>query len=165
MIAFYGNKPIDKIGYNCFSQWFPSVFYEDGVKFYTAEQYMMLRKAVLFNDHKASNLILKTADPYECKKIGREVKGFSELIWKENARQIVFEGNLLKFSQNQEMKYVLLSTGNKYIVEGSKVDRVWGSGLSETDSLNTPIEQWPGTNWLGQCLMEVRRVLQTKTFK
>ena len=35
-----------------YSQWFPSVFKENEIKFIDAEHYMMYKKAIFFNDEK-----------------------------------------------------------------------------------------------------------------
>lgn len=38
-------------------------------------------------------------------------------------------GNYLKFSQNPELREILLSTGSKMIVEASPSDKIWGIGF------------------------------------
>ncbi len=61
----------------------------------------------------------------------------------------------LKFSQNQELKTLLLSTGDSILVEASSYDKIWRIGLNEYDAKKTKIEDWPGENLLGKALMEV----------
>ena len=66
----------------------------------------------------------------------------------------------LKFSQNQELKTLLLSTDDSILVEASSYDNIWGIGLNESDAKNTKMEDWPGQNLLGKALMEVRDFLR-----
>ena len=90
------------------------------------------------------------------KQMGRKVKNFKEEIWMENARNIVAQGCYYKFNQNPELKQFLESTKDKILVEASPYDKLWGIGLNESDAIRTPMESWPGKNWLGECLMKVR---------
>lgn len=59
-------------------------------------------------------------------------------------REIVY----IKFSENEKLKQVLLSTGNRDIYEHTKRDSFWGDGGDGS-----------GENWLGRILMEVRDIL------
>jgi ribA/ribD-fused uncharacterized protein len=142
----------------CLSQWFDSPFEENGERYYNCEQYMMKQKAKLFGDAEIEAKILKSKSPKTIKALGRKVKGFNEEIWNENKFNIVFRGNLLKFRQNPEMREFLLNTKNKYLVEASPYDKIWGIGLSEKDAKKTPFINW-GENLLGKALMEVRKEL------
>lgn len=121
---------------------------------------MMYNKAILFRDEVASIQILREHDPKEIKKIGRLILNFKEDEWSYNARRIVTDGNLYKFSQNPHLKEYLLSTGNQILAESAHYDKVWGTGLNEENTRKTPQDKWPGTNWLGQCLMSVRETLK-----
>lgn len=58
------------------SQWHPSRFVVDGIKYTCAEQYMMSHKALMFKDDVAYRKIMKTNRPQEQKELGRSVKGF-----------------------------------------------------------------------------------------
>ena len=92
--------------------------------------------------------------------MGRIVKNFDEEIWNKIADIIVYEANLAKFSQNANLKKLLLDNNNNKIIECSPYDNIWGNGLNITDTLNTPKEQWKGTNRLGKALMKVRDTLR-----
>lgn len=143
-----------------YSQFFPCIFLEDGIQYTCAEQYMMAKKALLFNDMDSYNEILSLANPYKIKALGRRVKNFDQKIWDEYKEDIVFKGNLLKFSQNQELCKELLATENKEIVEASPTDIIWGIGLAETDPDIYDKSKWKGTNLLGKAIMKVRDVLK-----
>lgn len=142
-----------------FSQWYPSTFTVDGVKYNTAEQYMMAMKAYYFNDYAAYDAIMKTNDPSEQKAIGRTVKNFNVEAWNAVSRGFVYKANMAKFSQDKFLLKVLLNTGDKELVEASPYDRIWGVGRSAVDPKILDKANWLGTNWLGEVLMKVRKDL------
>ena len=88
--------------------------------------------------------------------LGRKVKNFDEKKWNETKYSIVFAGNLLKFSQDENLKDFLLSTKNDIIVEASPYDKIWGMGMSADDEFVENPTRWKGENLLGFALMEVR---------
>uniref|UniRef100_A0A7S4NKS3 NADAR domain-containing protein n=1 Tax=Paramoeba aestuarina TaxID=180227 RepID=A0A7S4NKS3_9EUKA len=139
-----------------FSQWHKSKFYEDGVEFSSAEQYMMYQKAKLFNDQVTANKIMKTHSPKEQKALGRQVRGFKNKVWNNNKEAIVTQGNYLKFSQNKELREHLFNTTGTTLVEASPNDTIWGIGLHEADPRAQSRDTWLGENLLGQCLNNTR---------
>ena len=138
------------------SQWHQAPFTIDGREFVCAEQYMMFCKALLFGDRDAAKRIGATTSPHEQKELGRQVRGFEEGIWRVFREGIVFSANLAKFTQCDELRGALLSTGSRTLVEASPHDRVWGVGLAETDPRILDPVNWRGENLLGQILMRVR---------
>jgi ribA/ribD-fused uncharacterized protein len=142
------------------SQWHKSSFILDDITYNCCEQRMMHMKALLFEDHENAELILNQEEPKEQKKLGRLVKNFDEDIWNKIADSIVYEANLAKFSQNQDLKDLLLATNDDEIIEASPYDNIWGNGLNITDTLKTPKDQWKGENRLGKALMKVRNTLR-----
>lgn len=143
-----------------FSQWYRSKFVAEGIEFCTAEQYMMYQKAVLFSDWRIADEILLTKEPKEQKALGRKVFGFDPEIWNAHARDIVTTGNYAKFTQNERLKGIILDSGDKILVEASPYDKIWGIGLDVETAKVTPVDQWKGTNWLGECLMQVRYMIK-----
>ena len=141
------------------SQWYPSRFIEDKILFSCAEQYMMYHKALYFKDEVTAENILNTKSPDKQKKLGRTVVGFDPNAWNEVKLDVVIQGNRLKFTQNQDLKELLLDTGKRILAEASPYDRVWGIGLSENDPDSENQEQWRGKNLLGKALMIVRSEL------
>lgn len=148
-IFFWGNN-------SPFSNWHPSVFVHNGIKFNRGEQYMMYSKAMLFGDVETAQKILESNDPGIQKKLGRQVKDYNEDIWAEKRVDIMVSGLIEKFKQNPEMLKVLLDTGDDEIVEASPFDTVWGIGLTAKDPRSKNKEQWLGQNLLGITLMKVR---------
>jgi ribA/ribD-fused uncharacterized protein len=143
-----------------FSQWYSSHFTENNVKYCTAEQYMMHHKALLFEDHAIAEQILKTSDPAAQKRLGRLVNNFDVQKWNEVARDIVYRGNYLKFTQNPQLLNRLLSIEADIFVEASPYDAIWGIGLNETLARETTPDKWPGSNWLGLALTKLRDELR-----
>ncbi len=161
-LFFWGHTPSrdGSVTKACFSQWFVSPFTVDGIIYPTAEHWMMAGKARLFQDHETLELILAAPDPKSAKALGRQVKGFKDDVWKANARRLVTEGNIAKFSQDERLKAFLLDTGTKVLVEASPYDRIWGIGLGAEDPKAKHPSTWQGDNLLGFALMDVREVIR-----
>ncbi len=163
-VCFWGHQERDgQVTKSCFSQWYNSMFKENGNEFLTAEHYMMYHKAKLFDDEHACQRILSATTPGEAKAIGREVVGFNQAVWDEKRFEIVVRANAAKFSQNSELKAFLLNTGSRVLVEASPVDAIWGIGLAQDDPATETPATWRGLNLLGFALMEVREQLHSRT--
>ena len=120
---------------------------------------LMAGKARLFKDDEALVQILDAPDPHTAKALGRSVRGFDDKVWKANARKIVTEGNVHKFSQNEQLMEFLLATGDAVIVEASPRDQIWGIGLGQENPRALDPTQWRGQNLLGFALMDVRSAI------
>lgn len=162
-LFFWGHQPArdGAIIKTCMSQWWPAEFSENGHNYKTAEHYMMAGKALLFGDNETFERILQKTSPKDVKDLGRQVQHFDPQVWEEHKFQIVRQGNLLKFTQNEPLKQFLIQTKNKVLVEASPVDPVWGIGLAEDHANALNPAAWRGENLLGFALMEVRDVLNT----
>jgi ribA/ribD-fused uncharacterized protein len=124
-------------------------------KFNCAEQYMMYHKAKTFNDTDKASEIRIATKPSAQKTLGGTVRGFNGAVWDSVRLGIVEQGNYLKFSQNEDLKRVLLETGDRLLVEAAKSDRIWGIGYTAGVAKTTPRDEW-GQNLLGIALMNVR---------
>lgn len=71
--------------------------------------------------------------------------------WESVKDDIMRTAVRLKFSQNEDMKQLLLSTGDAVLVEHTKNDRYWGDGGDGR-----------GRNMLGKILMEIREELRNR---
>jgi ribA/ribD-fused uncharacterized protein len=139
----------------------PSADFEiNGVTYNCCEQFMMAEKARVFDDADAAQAILAAKSPRDQKALGRTIRGFRERTWNAVCRGIVYCGNLAKFSQDAQLRELLLGTGHRTIVEASPKDPIWGIGLSQDDPQVENPSQWQGTNWLGVALMQVRDELR-----
>jgi ribA/ribD-fused uncharacterized protein len=148
-----------------FSQWHPSPFEVDGIKYATAEHWMMAGKARLAGDEATLEMILdnsqkKQPDPSLAKRLGRAVRGFDATKWDEAKFGIVVQGSHHKYEQNPELRAYLLSTGDSVLVEASPHDAIWGIRLGERDPGAGDPMRWKGENLLGFALMQVRASLR-----
>ena len=120
---------------------------------------MMYEKAVLFSDLEVGAQILQSTSPETQKALGRKVKNFDKRIWEAKRLQIVTEGNYHKFVHSlktgEDLKAMLLETGDKELVEASPMDRIWGVGFAEKNALDQRAK-W-GLNLLGKAVMEARK--------
>jgi len=165
-IYFFGYEGNDP--HVCLQQWFPAPFtaprnpYKGDntlVEFPTTEHHMMYHKALLMNDTNVAAKILapENSHPSRAKALGREVSNFDVDVWKREADRIVEEGNFAKFGQNEDLKAVLLGTGDRELVESSPDDKIWGIGFKGDEGEGKESE-W-GNNGLGKALMRARERL------
>ncbi len=146
--------------YGCFSNWYPVKFKVDGIEFISSEQYMMFSKARLFGDTVTAAKILQATDQMTIKKLGREVTPFDGSLWNSRDMEIMKKGLLAKFSQNEDIKEILLSTGDNILAECAPRDLKWGIGYSVGSPAVQDPSKWRGQNKLGQVLMNIRDELR-----
>lgn len=159
-IYFWGHhEKGEKVTKACFSQWYPSYFIIDGIRYNCAEQYMMAEKARVFCNEETRKKILQATEPDVIKQLGREVRNFDAEKWDAVSGDVVVRGNIAKFGQNEELRKFLLATENKVLVEASPYDKIWGIGMKQAEAEKAYPHIWKGTNKLGFALMEVRDVL------
>ncbi len=159
---FWGHTPkvpgvVDK---SCLSQWYLAPFEVEGVRYLTAEHWMMAEKARLCGDSETLARILAAATPAEAKKLGRKVSPFDPQRWEAARFEAVVRGNVAKFSAHEELRRFLLATGEAVLVEASPRDRVWGIGMGASNPDAQDPAKWRGLNLLGLALMEARKRLE-----
>ena len=90
-LFFWGHQPSKdgSIIKTCFSQWWKSVFIENGRKYCCMEQYMMAKKAELFEDNEILEEIMETTDPKKIKALGRKVKNFSVRKYNKDKERMI----------------------------------------------------------------------------
>ncbi|AXB42587.1 hypothetical protein A4R43_08630 [Amycolatopsis albispora] len=158
---FWGHTPGDaEVDKWCLSQWWPAEFTVDGVRYRSAEQFMMAEKARLFGDAEAEKLILASETPAEAKKLGRAVREFDQETWVARRFDIVVRGNEAKFGQDERLREFLLSTGDQVLVEAAPRDVIWGIGLGAANPRAADPASWRGRNLLGFALMAARDTLR-----
>lgn len=147
--------------YGCFSNWYPAEFDYAGRHFANSEQFMMYHKVLMFCKYDLAKQIMNTSDPARCKRIaGQKFPEFDPFLWEKTCRTIVKRGVKAKFVQNEDIRKMLLSTGNALLAECSPYDMKWGIGIDIKDPDRFDISKWKGKNLLGRILMEVREELR-----
>lgn len=138
----------------------PRAFEHDGVRYETAEHFMMAGKARLFRDDEMLAQILASRTPAEAKALGRSVRDYDDVAWGRARWQIVVEGNVGKFGAHDDLRAFLLGTGERVLVEASPRDRIWGIGMGASNPDAQHPARWRGQNLLGFALMEARARLR-----
>lgn len=136
-----------------FSNFYYTKFEYKGHIVNSSEQAFMLEKVYMF-DPTMINIIANTTNPAQVKKLGRKVQNFNEKKWFDVSFEVMVRILIRKFA-NENLKQVLLNTGDKIIVEASPYDYLWGAGMG----INNPDllkNKWVGQNRLGSALMVVR---------
>ena len=121
---------------NLFSQWADTPFIVNGRLYYTAENYMMSEKAILFRDYKMYELIMASWDPDETKRLGKRVANFDQAAWDKSFREIIFHGNLGKANGCSAFLNALLASGDAVLIEASPYDATYGAGMEAKDLLD-----------------------------
>ena len=141
------------------SQWHARYFNVNNVIYNSAEQFMMVAKALLMEDYDMALLIKSKKSPFEMKKLGRNVKNFDEQLWNRYKRDVVYRGNMMKFGQNKDLRDKLFATFPSKLVEASPFDTTWGIGLTAKVARHMDPSDWIGYNLLGEILTKVRNDL------
>lgn len=132
--------------YGCFSNFAPYSFIYDNILWKTSEHYFQSQK---FEDRHHIEKIINAKNPMIAAQLGRSrkvsIKKDWELIKDDIMRRAVYE----KFSQNTDIREILLSTNEAKIIENTTNDYYWGCG-----------EKGNGLNMLGIILMETRAKLR-----
>ena len=102
---------------------------------------------------------MKSTDPGQMKRMSHNIKGLDELKWKPNARTTMEKACWLKFSQNENLKELLVGSQG-LLVEANRNDKLFSCGLSLANPNVLDKNKWEGENVLGQILTSLR-----ETFK
>lgn len=136
-------------------------FYSDlyNKTFKTTEQYFMYAKAMYFSDEQAADQIIDADTPQQAKDLGRAVKNYVDSEWSKIRYSVMYEANLLKFLQNNDLRQKLMSTKDSLLIECNVKDLIWSCGLDIKDPDVLDESKWLGQNLLGKVLMDVREYL------
>ncbi|MEK1828809.1 NADAR family protein [Priestia megaterium] len=95
-------------------------------------------------------------NPKRYKQLGRQVKPFNKELWDKKCREVVYQGNYLKFTQNPKLGKELTATHGTTLVEASPFDAIWGIKLGPDNPDRFDRSKWRGKNWLGEVLTKLR---------
>ena len=139
-INFYGqNNP-----YGQFSNFYQAAFTDsENRKWKTTEHYF---QAMKFEEHPEHfGAVQNASTPGASAKMGRSRQRPLRPDWEEVKDGIMMDALRYKFTQHQDLKDILMSTGGKKLVEHTRNDRYWGDGGDGS-----------GKNMLGVLLMQLR---------
>ena len=119
-------------------------FTVDSIKYNSVEQYLIFKKAELFNDEKCMKYVMMQLDPMDMHYLGRTINNYDDEKWKRIREEISYIGNKNKFLQNPELYKKLYNTKLNKLIYYSE-DSIWGCGNNND-----------GENLLGKVLMRIR---------
>ena len=150
--CFYGEL-------NPLSNFHKASFEIDGTLYSSSEQYIQQQKAIFFGDKVAEAKIMAACTPMQCKKEGRFTRNFNQDTWNNNAKAQCFPGIEAKFTQNDWLSKLLISTADETLAEAS-YDELWGTGKHFFHKDCTTRNKWTSVGILGEILMEIRAKLK-----
>lgn len=127
--------------------------------FTSTEKGFMYIKAITFGDSVIASKIMKTNNPAECRKLGRQIKGYDDAAWAKIRYDVFYILNLAKYTQDKELQKKLLDPkfDGKKFVEASPIDKIWGIGYDENNPNIEFNQMYWGKNYLGRILTNIRR--------
>lgn len=142
-IYFYRqNQPFGE-----FSNFYPASFVDkNGITWKTTEHFFQAKK---FENTEHENVIKNLDTPGQAAKQGRSRSRPLRSDWEEVKENIMYECLCYKFLQNKDMLDILVSTGDKKLIEHTRNDRYWADGGDGT-----------GKNRLGVLLMRLREEIK-----
>jgi N-glycosidase YbiA len=170
IIYFYGEKD----SYGEFSNYYPSPFTLNGIRYSTVEHFYQSQKFMGPNATPRSleyaRFIINQNTPNKAKILANQqirggykwVQELNNIIrnyqdvkirsdWEDIKDNIMRKGVMHKFLQNQNLSSLLSMTNDKILVEHTSRDNYWGDAGNGT-----------GQNKLGKILMETRDILKYK---
>ncbi len=132
--------------YGVFSNFSAHPFELDGLEWPTSEHYFQAQK---YAGTPYFERVRQAKTPGEAARLGRSRDYPIRPDWEEVKDDIMRKAVTRKFETYPELKEILLSTGNRHLIENTSDDYYWGCGTRGT-----------GQNKLGQILMEVRNLFR-----
>ncbi len=134
--------------YGCFSNFARYGIEVDGVWWPTTEHYFQAQK---FAGTPYTAQIQRALTPKQAATLGRDRSVPLRSDWEQVKDETMLKAVLRKFETHQDLRTLLLDTGEEEIVESAPGDYYWGCGADGS-----------GQNKLGKILMEVRSILSQR---
>ena len=131
--------------YGCFSNFSRHAIHLKGKRWPTTEHYFQAQK---FAGEPDEEEVRRANKPMLAAQMGRDRKRPLRRDWEKVKERVMLDALRAKFTQHEELKAVLLGTGDAVLVEHTANDSYWGDGGDGS-----------GQNRLGQLLMRVRTEL------
>ena len=141
-IQFYSTRH----EYGCFSNFAAASFVLKGHRWRTSEHYFQAQK---FAGSPREEEIRQARSPAIAARMGRSRRHRLRPDWEKVKDAVMREAVLAKFSQNTDLRAILLGTGDALLIEHTERDSYWGDGGDGS-----------GRNRLGEILMSVRDELR-----
>lgn len=129
-----------------FSNFAPYSIKLDGKRWPTSEHYFQAQK---FLDPAHQEEVRAAKSPMIAARMGRSRQRPLRKDWESSKDHVMRKAVLAKFTQHEDLRALLLSTGNAKLIEHTENDSYWGDGGDGS-----------GKNMLGRILMEVREQLR-----
>jgi ribA/ribD-fused uncharacterized protein len=142
-IYFYSTRE----EYGAFSNFSAHGFELDSKYWKTSEHYF---QAMKFVGTEYADKVREARSPKEAAELGRRRDFPLRKDWEKVKDDVMREAILMKFQTHDDIRELLLSTGDEELVEKTTGDTYWGCGTDGT-----------GKNMLGKILMEVREQLKS----
>ncbi len=142
VINFYSTKD----AYGCFSNFSAHPFRLNNKIWKTSEHYFQAQKFAGTEHEEELRLV---DSPMVVARMGRSRQRPLRKDWETVKDDVMREALRAKFTQNEELKRILLETGDAELVEHTANDSYWGDGGNGS-----------GRNMLGKLLMELRGELK-----
>lgn len=131
--------------YGCFSNFSHHGFIIDGKWWMTSEHFFQAKK---FDGTVYEEKIRLLDNPMRAADMGRNHMLPLRKDWEDVKDDIMRKAVIEKFTQNLDIKKILIQTGEQELVEKTSTDYYWGCGADGS-----------GKNMLGLILMETRKKL------
>ena len=132
--------------FGCFSNFAAYPVELDGKVWPTSEHYFQAQK---FTGTEFEEEIRRVKSPMIAARMGRARSKPLRADWEQVKDEVMRRAVLAKFTQHEELRDILLSTGDALLVEHTRNDSYWGDGGDGR-----------GRNMLGQILSSVREELR-----
>lgn len=153
---FFSKTTDEELSASAFNMWYEAPFKVGELEYRTVRQYFLAEKAKTFGDEETRMRIIESDDSEEMESLAASVKGFDANVWEEVKYAVMLVGNYHKFWNNNDLKKMLMDSGNSVIVYTDRDDLLWGIGMDTSDTRAYTPELWQGRNLLGFAMMELR---------
>jgi ribA/ribD-fused uncharacterized protein len=144
-IYFYSSR---EKPYGCFSNFSRHTFELDGVWWPTSEHYFQAQK---FAGTPYVEQIRQAPTASLAAKMGRRRSYPLRSDWEQVKDLVMFQGVLRKFETHDDIRSILLGTGEELLIENAPKDYYWGCGADGR-----------GQNKLGKVLMSIRSLFRDR---
>ena len=132
--------------HGCFSNFSRHSIFLAGKRWRTSEHYFQAQK---FAGEPDEEEVRQAKTPMIAARMGRDRKRPLRRDWESVKERVMMDALRAKFTQHEELKAVLLGTGDAVLVEHTANDSYWGDGGDGS-----------GKNRLGRLLMQLRDELR-----